>query len=136
MDHRNSRHGNGTRTKADFVFCKSEFTYLLTQNGKRSPAEKCSVTRWKLRSLFCRFISVPQPWIRGPIAMETIMWGNWRRSTLEISLEYISSCKSPHSPHLQPLAIVSELVYFRRRSQDFRPWLRNVRPIARLHARA
>lgn len=33
MDHGNSRDGNGTRTKADFLFCKSAFTYLLTQNG-------------------------------------------------------------------------------------------------------
>jgi len=33
MDHGNSRDGNGTRTKADFLFCETAFTYLLTQNG-------------------------------------------------------------------------------------------------------
>lgn len=44
MGHGNSRDGNTTRTKADFLFCISEFTYLLTQNEKREPAEKCSVT--------------------------------------------------------------------------------------------
>lgn len=101
--------GNGTRTKADFLFCKSQFTYLLTEKReKKELAEKCSVTWWKLGSLFRRFISIPRLWILGPIAMETIMWGNWQQNTLEISLEYISSWKGPHSPHLQPLPIVLE----------------------------
>lgn len=46
-------------------------------------------------SLFCRFISVPWLWICAPITMETIMWGNWRQSTLENSLEYIRGRKAP-----------------------------------------
>lgn len=39
--------------------------------------------------------------------METIMWGNWRRSTLEISQEYISSCKGPTllTFNLSPLSL-------------------------------
>ena len=62
---------------------------------KKERAETFSVTRWKLELLFCSFMSVSQPRIRIPISMGTIMCGNWRLSTLEISLEYISSCKGP-----------------------------------------
>lgn len=82
-DHGNSREGNGTRTKADFLFCKSEFTYLLTQIGKREPAEKCSVTeQWKLGGhcsagsfLYSSPGSVdPSPWkpLCGAIGVEAL----------------------------------------------------------------
>lgn len=67
---------------------------------------------------------VPRPWLGGPVAMETIMWGNWRRSTLETSLEYISIWRGPRTPlTFNPAAIVSRPVY---PLQVFRPPLRNV----------
>lgn len=93
FDHGNNGN-NRDGKKAEFIFCKVKFTYLLTQNGKRA-LEKYSVTWWKLGSLFCQFISVLQAWLWGPITMETIMWGNWQQSTLQISLEYITRCKGP-----------------------------------------
>lgn len=34
MDHGNREDGNGIQIKADFLLFRSQFTYLLTQNGK------------------------------------------------------------------------------------------------------
>lgn len=69
-----------------------EFTYLLTHSGKRA-AEKCFTGSWGHCST--ALFLYPKPGIWGPVAVETIMWGNWQLSSLEFSLEYITGCKGP-----------------------------------------
>lgn len=60
MDHGNTGGGNNVQTKADILLLKSELSYLQTENRKRGATEKCSITWWKLGSLFCLSVfSVP-----------------------------------------------------------------------------